>query len=148
MPTKKALLLVEDNEDDIFLMQRALEDAGVKNPLFVVEDGQEAMDYLSGAGKFSDRTQFPLPALMFLDLKLPLRSGHDVLAWLRKQEELKTIVVVVLTSSEEPSDIRKSYQLGANSFLIKPPTADELLKMAKAFRWYWLDYNQYQDAAH
>ncbi|MEO5656699.1 MAG: response regulator [Nitrospiria bacterium] len=143
MPTNRAILLVEDSEDDIFLMKRALEEAGVKNPLLVVEDGQEAVDYLEGTGKFEDRTSYPLPAVVFLDLKLPLKSGHDVLAWMRRQESFDTTVVVVLTSSEETSDVNKAYRLGANSYLVKPPTAQDLVDMAKAFKWYWLDCNQF-----
>lgn len=143
MPTNRAILLVEDSEDDIFLMKRALDEAGVKNPVLIVEDGQEAVEYLEGAGKFEDRTSYPLPAVIFLDLKLPLKSGHDVLAWIRRQERFDTTVVVVLTSSEETSDVNKAYRLGANSYLVKPPTAQDLVDMAKAFKWYWLECNQF-----
>jgi len=145
MTTKRALLLVEDNEDDVFLMQRALQEAAVINPLLVVQDGQEAVDYLAGTGKFSDRAQYPLPAVVFLDLKLPYRSGLDVLAWLRQQKELESTVVVVLASSNEPNDLRQSYALGANSYLVKPPTPEQLLDLAKAFKWYWLEYNRFEE---
>jgi CheY-like chemotaxis protein len=145
MPTDNVLLLVEDNEDDIFLMKRALAEAGVKNRLEIVEDGQEAIDYLEGKGEFSNRAEHPLPTLVFLDLKLPLKSGHDVLSWIRSQEALESVVVVVLTSSDEPEDVAKSYKLGANSYLVKPPTSDQLLDMAKAFKWYWLQYNEFDD---
>jgi CheY-like chemotaxis protein len=138
-------MLVEDNEDDVFLMRRALQGARVVNPLYVVEDGQEALDYLSGAGKFADRDQFPLPAVVFLDLKLPLISGHDVLAWIRQQRELETVVVIVLTSSNEASDLSRCYALGANSYLVKPPTPEQLDDLAKAFKWYWLEYNHFND---
>ncbi len=144
MTTNRAILLVEDNEDDVFLMERALKSAAVINPLFLVEDGQEAMDYLGGAGKFSDRTHYPLPAIVFLDLKLPFKSGHEVLAWIREQKEFESMVVVVLTSSNEPSDLGKSYALGANSYLVKPPTPQQLEDMAKAFKWYWLEYNRFE----
>jgi CheY-like chemotaxis protein len=143
MTTHRALLLIEDNEDDVFLMKRALEGAAVSNPLFVVEDGQAAIDYLSGAGPDRDRTNYPLPALVFLDLKLPFKSGDEVLEWIRKQPELQSLIVVILTSSGEPSDLRKCYQLGANSYVVKPPTAPQLLEMAKAFKWYWLEYNRF-----
>jgi CheY-like chemotaxis protein len=139
-----SLLLVEDNEDDQFIMRRALKGADVKNPLQVVEDGESAILYLSGSGKFSDRSQFPIPALIFLDLKLPLKSGFEVLQWLRDQPELNGIVVVVLTSSNDPGDISKAYRLGSNSFLVKPPTPSDLLDMAKAFKWYWLDCNCFE----
>ena len=143
--TNRALLLVEDNEDDVFLMKRALKGARVLNPLFVAEDGQEAVDYLGGAGKFADRDQYPLPAVVFLDLKLPFISGHDVLAWIRRQRELDSLVVIVLTSSNEPSDLNRCYALGANSYVVKPPTPEQLEEMAKAFKWYWLEYNQFDD---
>lgn len=143
--TNRALLLVEDNEDDVFLMKRALKGARVLNPLFVAEDGQEAVDYLGGAGKFADRDQYPLPAVVFLDLKLPFISGHDVLAWIRRQRELESLVVIVLTSSNEPSDLNRCYALGANSYVVKPPTPEQLEEMAKAFKWYWLEYNQFDD---
>ena len=145
MTTHRAILLVEDNEDDVFLMKRALEGAAVSNPLTVVEDGQAAIDYLSGTDQFHDRTKYPLPAIVFLDLKLPFKSGHEVLAWIRQQPELHSVIVVVLTSSGEPSDLSKSYQLGANSYVVKPPTAPQLLEMAKAFKWYWLEYNQFEE---
>ena len=143
--TNRALLLVEDNEDDVFLMKRALKGARVVNPLLVVEDGQQAVDYLGGAGKFADRDQYPLPAVVFLDLKLPFISGHDVLAWIRRQRELESLVVIVLTSSNEPSDLNRCYALGANSYVVKPPTPEQLEDLAKAFKWYWLEYNQFDD---
>ena len=143
--TNRILLLVEDNEDDVFLMQRALKGARVTNPLFVVEDGQEAVDYLGGAGKFADRDKYPLPSVVFLDLKLPFLSGHDVLAWIRRQKELESLVVIVLTSSNEASDLSRCYSLGANSYLVKPPTPEQLEELAKAFKWYWLEYNQFNE---
>jgi CheY-like chemotaxis protein len=146
MTTTRWILLVDDNEDDVFLMERAIKDAGIKNPMFVVDDGAKAIDYLSGSGAFSDRDKFPLPAVVFLDLKLPYKSGHEVLEWIRQQPELSTLVVVVLTSSNQPSDIRRCYSLGANSYLVKPPTPDQLVDLAKSFRWYWLEYNRFDES--
>lgn len=146
MKTTGTILLVEDNEDDVFLMRRALKAAQVANPLYVVEDGQEAIDYLSGTGEYSDRSAYPIPSLIFLDLKLPFLRGHEVLAWIRSQKELETVVVVVLTSSSEPADLKEAYRLGANSYVVKPPTAEQLLDLAQAFKWYWLEYNEF-DAA-
>ncbi len=136
--TNRALLLIEDNQDDVFLMKRALKAARVMNPLYVVEHGQEALDYLGGAGKFANRESYPLPAVVFLDLKLPFISGHDVLAWIRRQKQLESLVVVVLTSSNEASDLSRCYSLGANSYVVKPPTPEQLEELAKAFKWYWL----------
>jgi CheY-like chemotaxis protein len=140
--TNQVILLVEDNEDDVFLMKRALKRVGVINSLFVVEDGQEAFDYLGGFGKFSERATYPSPAMVFLDLKLPFKSGHEILAWIREQKEFEPMVVVVLTSSNEPSDITKSYQLGANSFLVKPPTVEKLRAVLKAFKWNFIEFER------
>ena len=147
MTTNRAILLVEDNEDDVFLMKRALKAAQIANPLFVVEDGQQAVDYLSSTGQFSDRQAHPFPAVVFLDLKLPMKSGLEVLEWIRAQEHLENLVVLVLTSSSEPSDLKRAYSLGANSYLVKPPTANQLLDLAKAFKWYWLEFNRYEGSA-
>ncbi len=143
MPANHAILLVEDNEDDVFLMKRALKQAGITNPLFVVEDGQQAVDYLSGTAEFGNRQEFPLPAIVFLDLKLPFKSGCEVLEWIRGQSVLRSLVVVVLTSSEEPGDLSRSYKLGANSYIVKPPTSEQLTDLAKSFKWYWLEFNRF-----
>lgn len=144
--TDRALMLVEDNEDDVFLMKRALKGAGVKNPLVIAENGQVAMDYLSGTGQYGDRDRHPLPALIFLDLKLPLKSGHEVLAWIRRQKDLEAVIVVVLSSSNEPADLNRCYQLGANSYVVKPPTTEQLLDLARSFKWYWLKYNRFAES--
>lgn len=143
MTTDKPILIVEDNEDDVFLMKRALKGAEVKNTLCVATDGQQAIDYLSGTGVYRDRQTYPLPAVIFLDLKLPFKSGHEVLEWIRQQNFLKETIVIVLTSSNQPVDLGKCYALGANSYLVKPPTTEQLLDMAKAFKWYWLEHNRF-----
>ena len=135
------ILLVDDSEDDVFFMQRAIKNAAIPNPVFVAEDGLKAVDYLAGNGQFSDRTAFPVPALIFLDLKMPGKKGLDVLAWLRQQEHLRSIVVVILTSSQEPSDVRQAYHLGANSFLLKPSTTERLGQLVAAVKAYWLEFN-------
>ncbi|MGV3773106.1 MAG: response regulator [Verrucomicrobiales bacterium] len=138
MTSAASMLLVEDNEDDVFLMERALNLAGIINPVHLADDGLKAIQYLSGAGKYQDRTSFPLPKLVFLDLKLPIKSGHSVLSWIRSEETLNGLVVVVLTSSNEPKDIKESYRLGANSYMVKPPTPEQLTELAASFRWEWL----------
>jgi CheY-like chemotaxis protein len=142
MTSAGAILLVEDNEDDVFLMKHALNSAGVSNPVFVVESGQQAVEYLSGSGPYQDRSHYPMPVIVFVDLKLPLLSGHEVLAWIRGQRQLESLLVVVLTSSNEPSDVRRSYSLGANSYLMKPLTARQLVDLAKAFNWSWMERTQ------
>jgi CheY-like chemotaxis protein len=135
-------MLVEDNEDDAFLMKRALKAADIEEPLLVVEDGQQAIDYLAGRGAYADRERYPLPTFIFLDLKLPYKSGHEVLAWIRNQSTLSEIVVVVLSSSNQPSDLEEAYRLGANSYVVKPPATEQLVSLARAFKHYWLDFNR------
>jgi CheY-like chemotaxis protein len=137
MNPDSAILVIEDNEDDVVLTKHALAAARVPNPIHVVTTGLDAIDYLSGTNAYRDRRKHPLPAVVFLDLKMPMMSGHEVLAWIRGQRHLESIVVVVLTSSNEPSDLRRSYSLGANSYMIKPLNARQLLDLAKAFKWPW-----------
>jgi CheY-like chemotaxis protein len=145
---ERTLLLVEDSEDDTFLMQNALGRAGIKNPLRVVEDGQQAMDYLAGKGEFTDRREFPYPTLVFLDLKLPYFSGLEVMEWLRRRDDLPATIVIVLTSSSEPSDVEKAYRAGASSFVVKPTTTEQLIDMVKAFGSYWLRHNTFPDGGN
>ena len=140
MSANRTILLVEDNQDDVFLMKRALQGARIVNPVIVAGTGQEAMDYLAGAGHYADRDRYPIPAAVFLDLKLPFLFGHEVLAWIRGRKEFETLIVIVLTSSSEASDLSRCYALGANSYLVKPPTAEQLEALAKAFKWRWLEY--------
>jgi DNA-binding response OmpR family regulator len=140
--THHTVLLVEDDENDVFFMQRAFREAGISTPLNVVNDGREAIDYLSGSGKYSDRKQWPLPCLMLLDLKLPYVLGLDVLKWLRSHAGFKAVVVIVLTSSKQDRDIELAYALGANSYLVKPPDVQHLVAMVKRIKEYWMETNQ------
>jgi two-component system response regulator len=136
----KTILQVEDDSNDVFFLKHALKRAGVANPIRVVNDGQEAIDYLKGAGRFADRDQFPLPGLVLLDLKLPHVMGLDVLKWIRQESGL-SLVVVLLTASAEEADIACAYRLGANGFLVKPSEARKLVDMAKAINDFWLTHN-------
>ena len=135
---KTTVLLVEDNEDDIFFMRLAWEKAGVSHPLQVVQDGQQAVDYLAGVGKYADRQQFPLPCLVLLDWKLPYLMGVEVLKWIRSRSALKTLPVLVLTSSVQASDIDRAYRLGANAYLEKPSDAAKLADLVKLIKSFWL----------
>jgi two-component system response regulator len=135
------ILLVEDSEDDVFFMKRAFRLAGVTNPLQVAEDGQKALDYLNGVGPFSARGTFPIPGLILLDLRLPRVPGFDVLKWIRSQPSLSCITTIILSSSKEDRDMQTAYELGANSFLVKPLNAAELTEMVKASVDYWLRRN-------
>jgi CheY-like chemotaxis protein len=136
----KTILQVEDDPNDIFFLQHAMDSAGVANPIHVASDGQQAIDYLKGAGKFADRNQFPLPCLILLDLKLPYVMGLDVLKWIRQQPDMN-IIVVMLTASGQDADIATAYRLGANAFLTKPSEAGKLTDMVKAIRDFWLTHN-------
>lgn len=136
------ILQVEDREEDVYLLKRAIERAEVHAEVHAVVDGQEAIDYLEGKGPFADRTQHPLPYLILLDLKLPLKTGFDVLAWVRAQPPLRTLIVIVLSSSIDEGDLEKAYQLGANAFLVKPSDMHTLVEMCKAMKLFWLTHNQ------
>ena len=142
MNANATLLLVEDDPNDVFLMKRALKAAAITNPLQIVEDGQQAIDYLAGTGAFADRTAFPIPNLVFLDLKLPYKSGFEVLEWMRTQPSIDSTLVVVLTSSSEEKDIKETYRLGAKSFLVKPPTQMMLSELMLSLKDYWLARNE------
>ena len=107
----------------------------------VAEDGQKALDYLDGIGPFSDRGEFPIPGLILLDLRLPRVPGFDVLKWIRSQSSLSCIPTIILSSSKEDRDMQTAYELGANSFLVKPLNAAELTEMVKASVDYWLCRN-------
>jgi len=113
------ILLAEDSEDDITLVQRAFRQARLPSVLMIVRDGEEAISYLSGFARFSDRVQFPIPDLFLLDLRLPLRDGFEVLRWRQMQPQLKQLPVIVLTQSDRISDANEAYRLGAFSFLVK-----------------------------
>ena len=135
------ILLAEDREEDVILIRKAFEKAGIRNPLFIVRNGEEAINYLTGVARFSDRRQYPLPALLLLDLKMPGADGFDVLRWLKTQPDLVPLRVVVLTSSEDIRDVNKAYQLGANSFLVKPLDFHNTVAMAETIMDYWLRTN-------
>ena len=136
----KTILQVEDDPNDVLFLQRAMQKAGVVNPIQVVTDGQQAIDYLRGAGKFADREVFPFPCLVLLDLKLPYVMGLEVLRWISQQPEM-ALVVVLLTASSEEADVAAAYRLGAKAFLTKPSELDTLLAMARAIKDFWLTYN-------
>jgi two-component system response regulator len=131
---------VEDDPNDVFFLQHAMKKAGVANPIQVAIDGQQAIDYLKGAGKFADRELFPLPCLVLLDLKLPHVMGLEVLKWIRSQP-LEHLVVIILSASAEAVDISTAYRLGVNAFLTKPSEASELESLVMAIRDFWLTHN-------
>lgn len=139
------MLVVEDDPYDAKLIQRAIAKARIVNPVQIVEDGAAAIAYLDGESPYDDREKHPLPVVMLLDLKLPKKSGFEVLAWLRAQPKLGRLPVVVLTSSSETPDINKAYELGANSYLVKPVGTDALVDMLKTVELYWIVSNTKPD---
>jgi CheY-like chemotaxis protein len=112
----------------------------------VVRDGEDAMSYLSGEGKFSNRAEYPLPDLILLDLKMPRIDGFEVLRWIRRQPGFASIRIVVLTSSDAIPDVNQAYALGANSFMVKPLDFQNVVEMSKILRTYWLDMDKAPEA--
>lgn len=136
------ILLVEDNEDDELLCIRAFKKSNLKNEIKVVRDGAAALDFLFCKNAFSDRDKNDLPELILLDLKLPKYNGLEVLKKIRETEETKLLPVVILTTSKEESDIVKSYQLGANSFIRKPVDFNMFYETVNQLGIYWLLLNE------
>ncbi|MFX1439789.1 MAG: response regulator [Promethearchaeota archaeon] len=135
------ILLVEDNRDDVLLTRRALEKANIAKQVDVANDGIEALEYLRGEGKFSDRDTRDLPVVILLDLKMPRMGGLEFLKTIRNSEKFKLLPAVVLTSSKEEQDIIESYNLGANSYIQKPVDFDQFVKAVQTLGFYWLLLN-------
>ena len=131
------ILLVEDNPDDADLIKMALTRAGIGSPVEWLDNAEAALAYLEGNGAFSDRTEFPIPNLILLDLKLARASGFNVLKWQKQHPDLKKIPTIVLTASMDPSDIDKAYALGAESYLVKPKDFDGLVELLRVKATYW-----------
>jgi CheY-like chemotaxis protein len=138
MPERAIILLVEDSQNDILLIQRAFSQASLLNPLQIVRSGEEAIEYLKGEGRYVNRAEYPPPGLMLLDLKLPGIDGFEVLRWVRKQPGLNLLRIIVLTTSGDIRDVNLAYQLGANSFMIKPVEFDQFVQASKALKGHWL----------
>jgi CheY-like chemotaxis protein len=131
------ILLAEDRDDDVLMLRRSFQKAGISTPMQVVHDGEEAISYLEGTGKFSDRAEFPLPELILLDLKMPKLDGFEVLRWIRSQRNFSGIRVVVLSSSDSIQDVNLAYTLGANSFLVKPTDFNSFVELSGFISDYW-----------
>jgi len=131
------VLLVEDDLNDIFLVKRAFKMAEVKNPLQVATDGQEAILYLRGEGKYSDRQVYPLPKLVVMDIKMPRKSGFEVLEWVKQNAPLRRIPVVIVSSSDDPADINRAYELGANAYMVKPVDFRAVEHLFVSITHYW-----------
>jgi two-component system response regulator len=142
MSTQKVILLVEDDDAHAMLITRTLEEASEVNMVFRVSDGEEALDYLFRRRKYAVHEDSPRPDFVLLDLRLPKLDGHDVLIAIKQSEELKTIPVIVLTTSENGHDINKAYCHYANSYLVKPLGFGEFSMMIQAVSSYWLLQNR------
>ncbi len=141
MNDSATILLAEDREEDVILIQKAFARGNIRNPLQVVRNGEEAINYLAGVGRFSDRVHYPFPVLVLLDLKMPRVDGFEVLRWIKSQPYLSALRVVVLTSSEDIRDVNLAYQLGATSFLVKPLDFNSTVAMTETILDYWLGVN-------
>jgi CheY-like chemotaxis protein len=138
MADEAVILLAEDREDDILLVRNAFKKGHLNNPLYVVRDGEELLSYLKGEGSYSKRSEFPLPDLLLLDLKMPRMDGFQVIEWVRAQPSLRSLRIVVLTSSQDMRDVNRAYELGANSFLVKPMEFEHTVETVEMLRKYWL----------
>ncbi len=135
--SRKVILIMEDDENDVFLYQRALRSIPKCPDYFFTRDGQEGIDYLSGRNEFSNRNKHPLPALILMDLKMPRMSGFDVLDWRRTDANARLIPLVVFSSSTHGSDVRKAYDMGANAYFTKPHDYKELSEKLTLIDSFW-----------
>jgi CheY-like chemotaxis protein len=142
LKTPGTILLVEDDPGDTALMRRGFEKAGVLNPIQHITHGDKALAYLAGVNEYADRTAYPLPVLILLDLKLPGMTGLEILRWMRTQRDLRRIPAVVLTMNEDPDTINAAYDAGANSYLLKPGDRRGIVEMINTLQHYWLQLNE------
>jgi CheY-like chemotaxis protein len=141
LPDEAVILLAEDLPNDVFLTRRAFGRASIKNPLLVVRDGEECLAYLYGQGEYADRDRHPMPDILLLDLKMPKIDGFEVLREIRANKAFSALRIIVLTSSGEVRDVNKAYELGANSFLVKPLDFENLAAMMSTLSDFWLGQN-------
>ena len=138
MSSQPTVLVADDDANDVFFLRRAFQKAGVSCPIVDVPDGEKAINYLNGSDAFADRTRYPLPSLVFLDLKMPKISGFEVLEWLQKHNGLAKMKVIVLSSSNLPGDMQKARSLGAHDYRVKPADIDDMISMVKDIAGQWL----------
>jgi len=135
------ILVAEDQGEDVESLKRAFSRAGVGTPLNFVWNGKEAIDYFKGEGAFGNRREYPLPTLLLLDLQLPVVDGFAVLSWLRHHPDVRRPLVVVFSSSDRPEDIKRAYDLGANSYLLKPSAFGKLAEAVRDAESHWITLN-------
>lgn len=138
MKSQPTVLVADDDANDIFFLRRAFQKAGLSCPIVEVPDGEKAINYLAGSDGFSDRVRFPIPNLLFLDLKMPKVSGFEVLEWLQKHNGIGRMKIIVLSSSNLPGDMQKARLLGAHDYRVKPADIDDMISMVKEVTKQWL----------
>jgi CheY-like chemotaxis protein len=136
------ILVAEDDENDVLLLERAFKEAAIANPVRFVRDGQEAITYLEAVCRSVERGEPRAPGLLLLDLKMPRRTGMDVLRWLHEQPILRCLPVIVFSSSANQSDVERAYLLGANAFVTKPSSVEQRAALARFIKGFWLEFNQ------
>jgi len=144
---QETILVAEDDAEDALFLKRAFAKVGVPSALHFVQDGQEMVNYLSASEGFADRKAHPFPDLVVLDLKMPRLNGFEVLHWIRSERGLKRLPVIIFTSSAHEDDIKKAYDLGANSYLVKPHALDDLTTLVARLKQYWIESNHAPKAA-
>lgn len=142
LPENVVILLVDDSDDDLLLVRVAFSKTGMKNRVISIEDPEEAISYFEGTGKYANRETYPLPGLVLLDIKMPRRDGFEILKWLRERPQFRALPVVMLTSSERLFDVTKAYELGANSYLVKPFEFENLEAMIRTLGAVWRQASQ------
>lgn len=142
MNEQQLILVVDDSEDDLMLMKHACQAAHFKPRVQTVSDGEEAIAYLTGAGNYADRAKFPLPTVMLLDLNMPKTDGFEVMKWVRTQLALRRLSIIVFSASSRPEDVERAFDVGANSYLVKPGSVAALIAMMCSLRD-WLEYNHF-----
>ncbi|MDB6108308.1 MAG: response regulator receiver protein [Pedosphaera sp.] len=138
MNDEKTILIVDDYNDDVVFLKHVMKKAGVVNPVMQVNTGEEAMHYFKGEGVFADRENFPLPSILFIDLKMPSVDGFELLDWLQQQPHLRSMLVIVVTGDWERRGVTRAYRMGAQSFLVKPCNAVDILNLTQTFPGPWM----------
>ena len=137
MNNNDLVLVAEDNPDDAILLRRALDKAGINARVKIVADGEEMLLYLQGLGAYANRTTCPVPSLIILDLKMPRKNGLEVLQWMNENPEVAVVPTIVLSASNLEADVRAAYNLGANTYFVKPTTFEELVDTMRMVERYW-----------
>lgn len=134
----KLILIADDDENDVILLNSCLKRAGVKNPSIAVGDGSDVIAYFRGDNEYADRNKYPLPGILFLDLKMPRNGGFAVIEWLNRHKELReNLLIIVLTGFDQAAFVKRAYDLDTLSFLPKPCGVEDVLNLVRRYSTYW-----------